>query len=111
MDSKKCQYKLKYLPLFYEDLNDKVTYIQEVLGNNEAANSLIDRIEDAINKRLPHAESFEKYKSNRERKYSYYRIYVGNYIIFYVVIIEDECNKIMEVRRLLYNKQNEKSFL
>ena len=73
------KYKLRYLPLFYEDLEQKVIYI---------------------------AESFEVYHSIRERKYSYYRIYVKNYVIWYVVIDDEGEDKIMEVRRFLYNKQN-----
>ena len=54
--------------------------------------------------RLPVAESFEIYHSIRERKYPYYRIYVKNYVIWYVVIDDEGEDKIMEVRRFLYNK-------
>ena len=39
-------------------------------------------------------------------KYPYYRIYVGNYTIYYVVI-ED----VMEVRRILYSKRNMEQIL
>lgn len=35
----------------------------------------------------------------------YYRIYVKNYVIYYVVI-DNGANKIMEVRRILYRGQN-----
>ena len=37
------KYKLRYLPLFYEDLEQKVIYIAEKLHNEKAANDLIDR--------------------------------------------------------------------
>lgn len=84
MFSKK--YRLSYLPLFYEDLDEKVTYIAEKLKNPKAANDLLDKVESAIMERLPLAESFEPYHSVRERRYSYYRIYVDNYIIYYVII-------------------------
>lgn len=104
MFSKK--YRLSYLPLFYEDLDEKVTYIAEKLKNPKAANDLLDRVESAIMERLPLAESFELYHSVRERRYSYYRIYVDNYIIYYVVIDDDPNDLIMEVRRFLYNGQN-----
>lgn len=57
-------------------------------------------------KRLPVAESFEPYHSVRKRRYAYYRIYVDNYIIFYVVIDDNPNDLIMEVRRFLYNGQN-----
>lgn len=104
MFSKK--YRLSYLPLFYEDLNEKVTYIAEKLKNPKAANDLLDKVESAIMERLPLAESFEPYHSVRERRYSYYRIYVDNYIIYYVVIDDDPNDLVMEVRRFLYNGQN-----
>ena len=104
MFSKK--YRLSYLPLFYEDLDEKVTYIAEKLKNPKAATDLLDKVESAIMERLPVAESFEPYHSVRERRYSYYRIYVDNYIIYYVVIDDDPNDLVMEVRRFLYNGQN-----
>lgn len=104
MFSKK--YRLSYLPLFYDDLDEKITYIAEKLKNPKAANDLLDKVESAIMERLPVAESFEPYRSIRERKYSYYRIYVDNYIIYYVVIDDDPNDLVMEVRRFLYNGQN-----
>ena len=104
MFSKK--YRLSYLPLFYEDLDEKITYIAEKLKNPKAANDLLDKVESAIMERLPVAESFEPYHSVRERRYSYYRIYVDNYIIYYVVIDDDPNDWVMEVRRFLYNGQN-----
>lgn len=55
MFSKK--YRLRYLPLFYEDLEEKVTYIAEKLKNPKAANDLLDKVEAAIMERLSMAES------------------------------------------------------
>ena len=103
--SSNCEYELRYLPLFYEELRQSVTYIATELENLNAAQDLLDAVESAILERLPIAESFEKYHSQIEREYPYYRIYVGNYIVFYVVLSEGE-NKIMEVRRFLYKGRN-----
>ena len=100
------KYRLRYLPLFYKDLDEKVTYILEKLKNPKAANDLLDKVEAAIMERLPVAESFESYHSVRERRYVYYRIYVDNYIIYYVVIDDNPNDLVMEVRRFLYNGQN-----
>ena len=91
-------YELRYLPLFYEDLLQTVTYIQEKLNNPQAANDLLDEVEEAIHDRLSCAESFEPYPSTRTRENPYYPIYVKNYVIYYVVID----HRIMEVRRFLY---------
>jgi len=100
------RYRLSYLPLFYEELHEKIMYITETLNNPKAANDLLDKVEAAILERLPIAESFEPYHSRRERRYPYYRIYVDNYIVYYVVIDDDPDDLIMEVRRFLYHGQN-----
>ena len=101
-----AQYVLRYLPLFYEDLEQKVVYIAETLHNEKAANDLLDAVEQAILERLPVAEAFEPYRSVKERRYKYYRIYVKNFVVYYVVIDDEGTQKIMEVRRFLYNKQD-----
>ena len=105
------KYKLRYLPLFYEDLEQKVIYIAENLHNQKAANDLLDAVENAILERQPVAEAFELYHSMRERRYPYYRIYVKNFVIWYVVIDDEGEDKIMEVRRFLYNKQDKDRLL
>lgn len=84
----------------------KAVYIAKKLQNPQAANKLIDSVEQAIQERLLSAESFEKYHSMKERRYPYYRIYVDNYVIYYVVIDDEGDDKIMEVRRFLYKGQN-----
>ena len=105
------EYTLRYLPLFYNDLEEHVVYISQILGNTDAANDLLDSVEEAVLKRLPNAESFEPYHSKKERKYQYYRIYVKNYIIYYVVIPNGKGKKIMEVRRILHNLQDRDKFI
>ena len=99
-------YGLRYLPLFYTDLEEKITYIAEKLQNPQAANDLLDAVESAILERVDIAESFEPYHSLKERCYPYYRIYVDNYVIYYVVIDNEGAEKIMEVRRFLYKGQD-----
>lgn len=100
------KYKLRYLPMFYEDFEQKIVYISEKLQNKKAAKDLIDAVEMAILERLPAAESFEPYYSLKERHYPYYRIYVKNFVICYVIIDDEGDEKIMEVRRFLHNKQD-----
>lgn len=93
--------KLRYTPLFQDDLMRAVDYITYALENPMAAQRLVDDTEKAILDRLECAESFEPYPSARKRKHPYYRIYVRNYTVFYVVI-----DGVMEVRRFLYSAQN-----
>ena len=77
--------------------------------DTKAANDLLNSVESAILERLPNAESFEPYRSLKERRYPYYRIYVKNFVIYYVVIDDEGPKKIMEVRRFLHNRQNRDS--
>ena len=60
-------YTLRYLPMFYDDFEERIMYIAEVLHNKTAANELVDVVENAILQRLPNAESFEPYHSRKER--------------------------------------------
>lgn len=59
------KYTLRYLPLFYEDFEEKIVYIAEKLHNVKAANDLLDEVEQAILERQPVADSFEPYHSLR----------------------------------------------
>ena len=105
------KYTLRYLPIFYDDLSETVDYITNRLHSKQAALALLNAVERAIFDRLPVAEAFERYPSMKERRYPYYRIYVKNFIVFYVVIKDEGSVPIMEVRRFLYNKKNYKEFI
>lgn len=94
-------YKLRFLPLFEEDLNEIVDYITYRLKNPIAAEALVSDVQKAIQSRLFCAEAFEPYHSAKERQHPYYRITVRNYTIFYVVI-----DDVMEVRRIVYSRRD-----
>lgn len=95
------RYKLRFLPLFEEDLNGIVDYIAFRLKNPIAAEALVNDVQKAIQDRLSCAEAFEPYHSAKDRQYPYYRISVRNYTIFYVVI-----DDVMEVRRIVYSRRD-----
>lgn len=67
---------------------------------------LINDVETAILARLNNLVAFEPYHFRKKREYPYYRIYVRNYVIYYVVI-----DDVMEVRRLLYGARNIENLL
>lgn len=95
------KYKLSFLPLFEQDLNEIVDYITVNLQNPCAAERLVDDIEAAVYKRLETPLSFAPFRSSKKRPHPYYRINVRNFSVFYVVIDDT-----MEVRRVLYSKRN-----
>ena len=99
------KYKLRYLPLFEQDLIQTVSYITNVLKNTDAAEKLVNDIEDAIQERLEYPLAFEPF-SSKNRDYPYYRIYIRNYVIYYVVI-----GDVMEVRRFLYGARDTNRYL
>ena len=99
-------YEIRYLPIFEQDLINTANYITNILKNKEAALRLIDDVELAILKRAENPVSFEPYESVRNRKYPYYRIYVRNYVIYYVII-----DNVMEIRRLLYGARDTDNYL
>ena len=100
------KYRLRYLPLFEQDLMHTVSYIINVLKNPDPAEKLANDVEMAIQERLNNPLAFEPYPSVKKRKYPYYRIYVRNYVVYYVVI-ED----VMEVRRFLYGARDTERYL
>lgn len=95
MDAKPPRYRLRYLPLFWDDLNEAVSYIADVLQNPDAAERLLDEVEAGILTYLEHPTIALKYKTTRERPLPYYWFDVGNYMVFYVVI-----DDVMEVQPL-----------
>ena len=99
------KYILRFLPLFYEELDEKISYIAFNLKNKKAANDLLDSVEKAITDRLEYPDIFEPIYSKKDRKHPYYRIYVKNYIIYYVLLNENNIN-IMEVRRIVHRLQD-----
>ncbi len=94
-------YELRYLPRFEEELTDIIDYITYKLKNSDAAENLVNDLEKAIIKRLDSPLSYEPCYSVYDREHEYYRIYVKNYVVYYVVI-----GNVMEVRRIVYGKRD-----
>lgn len=95
------QYKLQYLPLFWDDLNAALRYIRDVLKSSQAAELLLDDVEEAVLQLQFLPEAAPLYKEKRQRLHPYRWIAVKNYLIFFVVIDE-----VVEVRRFIYNARD-----
>ena len=96
MAARQGRYELRYLSLFWDDLDDAVSHIADVLETPQAAERLLDEVESAI---LAHRENPTValvYKTTHERPLFYNWFPVGNYMVFYVVD-----GSVMEVRRFL----------
>ena len=95
------KYKLRYLPLFWSDLQGAALYICNVLSNPEAATRLVERTEEAIYKRLNSPTMEQRVETSQKRELPYYWFAVGNYMVFYVVY-----DDVMEVRRFIYGARD-----
>lgn len=102
----KRKYQIKYLPMFDKQLAKIVYYITYKLKNKKAANRLIEKVEKAIIERSFNPEAYELYKSKKQRKTKWYRIYVDNYMVFYTVK-EDN----MIVAKIVYVKRDLKKLV
>ncbi|MDE7229721.1 MAG: type II toxin-antitoxin system RelE/ParE family toxin [Oscillospiraceae bacterium] len=93
-------YKLKISPLFKDDLKSVSEYISKTLKNPQAAKRLVIETRKAIRERLAIPLAAEPYCPESTNRI-FYRIYVGNYTVFYVVN-----DNTMEVRRFLYSARD-----
>lgn len=95
------KYTIKYTATFINQFDNISKYFIYKLKNKIAAENFYNEVIKEIEKRSENPEGFEKYRSSRKRKNTYYRIYVKNYTIFYIVK-----DNTMEIRRILYSKRN-----
>lgn len=97
----KNKYMIKYLPSFSEELDEIIYYITFILKNKKAAERFLQNVHDAIEQRSESPTSYEIYKSKVNTKYDWYRIYIGNFTVFYTVR-----NTIMEITHIIYSARN-----
>lgn len=93
--------RLRYLPLFWADLNSAVSYIANTLGSPAAAEHLLDKVEEGVLTHLENPTLALVYKGTKQHLQPYYWFAVGNYMVFYVVDGE-----YMEVRRFLFGARD-----
>ena len=95
------RYNLRYLPLFWDDLEQAAFYTRDVLKNPAAAERLVDQVERGVLDHLENPTIASVYKPGTARPHPYYWFEVGSYMVFYVVI-----DDVMEVRRLIYGARD-----
>ena len=100
------KYTIKYSSSFINQFNSILKYFVNKLQNKIVAENFYNKVVKEIEKRSENPESYEKYTGIRTRKNTYYRIYVKNYTIFYVVK-----DNTIEVRKILYSRRNFDKFV
>lgn len=106
MESKK--YSLKLTPKAVEDLEGIFAYISNYLFAPEAAEKLIDKIEESIMrlKSFPYSCSFVLDEPLKKRGYR--KLIVDNYVVFYLV---NEQERQVVIMRILFGASNYKTVL
>ena len=99
-------YEIQYVSSFESELVEIIYYISNILKNKKAPDSLLKNIEKSIKERSKNPESYEKYKSNKERDFLWYRIYVKNFVIFYTVE-----NHVMKVAHIIYSRRDMERYI
>ena len=97
----KHKYVIKYTSTYVKQFNNILKYFVYKLQNKIAAENFYKDVIEEIEKRSYNPENYEQYIGNIKRKYPYYKIYVKNYVIFYIVK-----DNTMEIRRILYARRN-----
>lgn len=102
------EYRIKMTSLAERDLDSIYAYIAYELVADQAANNVVDRIENAIRnlKQFPLSSGLVDEPVLREKGYR--RLVVGNYVVFYVV---DESKKEVTIMRILYGRQKYQGLL
>ena len=94
------KFRIEYLPIAEKDLTEILEYIQ--IDNPTAALNLLDEIDRAISKlsHFPYMGSIPK--DQRLIFLNYRMLIVSNYLVFFVVLDEEE---VVEIRRVLHGKR------
>lgn len=101
-------YRLKFTPKAEEDLDEVYNYIDTKLFAETAAESLMDKIENAF-MRLEEYPFFCSFVFDEPLKSRGYRkLIIDNYIAFYLV---NESEKQVLIMRVLYGASDYKTFL
>ena len=100
------RYRLEATLLFEAELEQALNYIETQLRNPEAADQLQTDVEAAVHAALANPTAVEPVPSRLDRVHPYYRLYVGNYIVFYCVI-----GDVVELRRFVYSGRNWRRFI
>ena len=90
------------------DLNEAADYIEFTLLNRQAADNLLDRVEEEIGGLAFMPEKFKTVDDPVLAAWGIRLIVINNYLAFYVI---DEEAKIVHIVRFLYGKRNWMSIL
>ena len=101
-------YKLEFLPIAKQDMNDIINYISTVLKNPSAALNLHNLFVMGAKSILDFPYGLSKYTAISPTNNEYRSIKIKNYLMFYTI---NENKKIITIARVLYQKMNYENVL
>lgn len=96
-------YKLEFLPVAKNDIDDIIFYISNNLKNVTASRKLRDLFIDSFDQILEFPYGCPIYQQVKFLKNEYRSFKVKNFLIFYTI---NEQDKIITITRVLYRKSN-----
>ncbi len=96
-------YKLEYLPLALQDMEEIASYISHNLQNPYAAESLSVKLVEAADSILTFPYAHPAYQPIKSLRWDYRKLSVENYLMFYWV---DESSQKVTIARVIYAKRN-----
>ena len=94
-------YNITYLPLAETDILDAVDYIAGKLDAPQAAQALLDELDDTVERISKYPYAHELYRTARPMRDEIRKVPVKGYVLYYAVL-EDT----VEIRRFLLGRRN-----
>ena len=101
-------YKVVYLPTARKQLIDAVLYISTELSTPDAAEDLLEMVDEEIGKLSVHPYRHPVYHALYTVKHEIRFFPVKSYLVFYVV---EEEQKMVEIWRFLHQRQHANKYL
>lgn len=101
-------FQIRFTPLAYEDLDEIDTYISVTLVNPQAAERLLEEMENSINQLIQFPYIGTKADDPYLARKGYRKLVVENYLVFHLV---DSDQKQVVIMRVLYGAREYRSLL
>ena len=94
-------YNITYLPLAETDILDAVDYIAGKLHAPQAAQALLDELDDTVERISKYPYAHELYRTARPMRDEIRKVPVKGYVLYYAVL-----ENTVEIRRFLHGRRN-----
>jgi toxin ParE1/3/4 len=94
-------YKIRYLPIAQEDLQDIVLYFLYNLKSPQAAINFIEAFNKSVSRLKKYPYAYKLYQPQYPIESEYRFLTVKNYLVFYIVT-----ENIVEIHRIIYAKMD-----